>query len=49
VSFPDPVAALAVLALGWAVLTPLICWIAVLLDERLGLDQRPDHAGAPAA
>ncbi len=32
VSFPDPVAALAVLAVGWAVLMPLTAWIAVTLE-----------------
>lgn len=32
VTFPDPVAALAALAVGWAVLTPLTCWMALKLD-----------------
>ncbi|WP_295386096.1 DUF2878 domain-containing protein [uncultured Thiodictyon sp.] len=32
VNFPDPVAALIVLALGWSILTPLVCWLAVKLD-----------------
>ena len=32
VSFPDPVAAFAALAGGWAILTPLACWIALKLD-----------------
>jgi hypothetical protein len=32
VSFPDPVAALLALAVGWSVLMPLACWIAVKLD-----------------
>jgi fucose 4-O-acetylase-like acetyltransferase len=32
VSFPDPVVALAALAGGWAVLTPLTCWIALKLS-----------------
>jgi hypothetical protein len=32
VSFPNPIAALAALAGGWAVLTPLACWIAFKLD-----------------
>ncbi|WP_295607628.1 DUF2878 domain-containing protein, partial [uncultured Lamprocystis sp.] len=32
VSFPNPVAALAVLAVGWAVLMPLTAWIAVKLE-----------------
>ena len=32
VTFPDPVTALAVLAVGWAILMPLAAWIAVKLD-----------------
>jgi hypothetical protein len=32
VNFPDPVAALAVLAAGWSVLMPLGCWLALKLD-----------------
>jgi hypothetical protein len=32
VSFPDPVAALTALGVGWAILTPLVCWLAVKLD-----------------
>lgn len=32
VHFPDPVVALAALALGWSILMPAICWIAVKLD-----------------
>ena len=32
VSLPNPVAALAALAVGWAILMPLTCWIALKLD-----------------
>lgn len=32
VYFPDPVAALVVLAGGWAILMPLACWLAIRLD-----------------
>jgi hypothetical protein len=42
VSFPDPIAALAVLAVGWAVLMPLTAWIAVKLEA-------DPQAGEPAA
>jgi hypothetical protein len=33
VSFPEPVAALAALAVGWSILTPLVCWIALELGQ----------------
>ena len=32
VNFPDPIAALSALAVGWAILMPLACWIAIKLD-----------------
>ena len=38
VAFPDPIAALATLAVGWAILMPGICWIALKLSTA-----RPDR------